>query len=222
MIWLSGTLGSVSALSWEHHRQPAVSYWTQSPYTGEQIENQLLPSSAHSGGTIKGDNCCLASNWRLSNIFFLPFHNTSGLWCHLLQQRRVSIFSRVLKSNRAGGSGFLWDVCCSRHHSEAEHAAILSEGFQINTSFCFKAHNSLSKAVPQPLCTNLILRESAAASETHYRRIKLKLASYFSWCILKPRLIHQVQSSFYWSSLTAADGALELMFLAQGQFDFAL
>lgn len=95
--------------------------------------------------------------------FSFPFHNTSGLWCHPLQQRRVSVFSRVLKSNRAGGSGFLWDVCCSLHHSEAEHDAILSEGFQINTSFCFKALNSLSKAVPQLLCANLILRECAAA-----------------------------------------------------------
>lgn len=73
MIWLSGLLGKVSALSWELHRKPAVSYWTQSPYTGEQIENLLLSSSAHSGGTIKGDNCCLASNWRTMNIFFLSF-----------------------------------------------------------------------------------------------------------------------------------------------------
>lgn len=70
-------------------------------------------------------------------FFFLPSLNTSSLWCYLLQLRCVSIFSRVLKSNRARGVGFLWDVCCRRHHSQAEGSAILAEELGINTFFFF-------------------------------------------------------------------------------------
>lgn len=83
-------------------------------------------------------------------FFFLPFLNTSGLWCCLLQQHCDSVDSRVLKSNRARGRGFFWDVCCSRHHSEAERSTILGDqlGINIFLFFCFKAHNSLFPKQP--------------------------------------------------------------------------
>lgn len=67
--------------------------------------------------------------------FFLPFLNTSGLWGSLFQQHRGSVYSRVLKSNRARGRCFFWDVCCRCHHSEAERLTILAEELGINIYF---------------------------------------------------------------------------------------
>lgn len=66
-------------------------------------------------------------------FFFLSFLNTSGLWCHLLQQHCGSVYSRVLKSNSARGSGLFWDVCCSRR--DAERSTILAEELGINIFF---------------------------------------------------------------------------------------
>lgn len=107
-------------------------------------------------------------------FFFLPFLNTSGLWCHLLQQHHCSVYSRVLKSNKARGSGFFWDVCCSRHQSEAEHSTILAEELGINISFfCFKAHNSLFPKQPLSFSalilfsTNLLLLQRLITGESN-------------------------------------------------------
>lgn len=90
-------------------------------------------------------------------FFFLPSLNTSRLWCRLLQQHSGSVDSRVLKSNSARGRGLFWDVCCSRHHSEAERSTILAEELGVNIffPFCFKAHNSLFPK--QPLSFSMLI-----------------------------------------------------------------
>lgn len=71
----------------ELQRQRAVSYWTWSPHTGEQIENLFLSSSTHSGDTIKGDNCYLALSSRPDIFFFFSsLFQHKSLWCHPLWQ----------------------------------------------------------------------------------------------------------------------------------------
>lgn len=145
-VWARGVHGgetmqkavnSISALL----RAPRAACWVLlnsiSLYWRTNWKSVTFSSSTHSGGTIKGDNCCLALNSRTPNIFFpLPFLNTSGLWCHLLRQRRASVSSTLLKSNGARGSSFFWDVCC-RHHNQAEHSTILVEKLGIFFFICF-------------------------------------------------------------------------------------
>lgn len=133
--------GGVRGVSWELQRQSAVSYWTWSPSSEEQIENLFLSPSIHSGGAIKRDNCCLALSSRraffsppatlsfLFFAFFSPNTNASG----------PSITAKIhgRKPDIARGNGFHWNVWCSNHHSLAEPGGYEESSGLQNHSFFY-------------------------------------------------------------------------------------
>lgn len=102
----------------------------------KQIENLLLSSSVHSGGTIKGDNCCLASNSRPPNIFF-SFPSTQVVSGAIYYSNNVVLFIPASWSpTEPEAVAYFGNVCC-RHRSEAEHSTLFAEELRINIFLFF-------------------------------------------------------------------------------------
>lgn len=64
------------------HGQHYVAYWNWSLQTESKLKISFPLLSAHSGGAIKGDNCCLALGLKL----WLSFLSSVAPWNHLLLQ----------------------------------------------------------------------------------------------------------------------------------------